>query len=240
MNILSIGNSFSQDAQRYLHQIARAGGQDVLCMNLYIGGCSLERHVENIRADARAYDMQLNGFASGIHVSVKEALESREWDVITLQQVSHKSIDYTTFQPYLSELSAYVKKYAPNARQVLQETWAYEGGSQRLTEELGYTAWEDMYTDVEKAYRQASVDLGGIPIIPAGKAFYNALKSGLPSVHRDTFHAKLGVGRYILGLVWYKTLCGGDILSNPFCDFDEPVSPEEIAIAKKSADSAQI
>ena len=26
MNVLSIGNSFSQDAQRYLHSIARADG----------------------------------------------------------------------------------------------------------------------------------------------------------------------------------------------------------------------
>ena len=29
MNVLSIGNSFSQDAQRYLHQIAAADGYDV-------------------------------------------------------------------------------------------------------------------------------------------------------------------------------------------------------------------
>ena len=240
MNILSIGNSFSHDAQRYLHQIARAGGHDVLCMNLYIGGCSLERHSENIRTNARAYSLELNGFDSGISVSIQEALQSRQWDVVTLQQVSHMSIDYATFQPYLSELSDYVHKFAPDAEQVLQETWAYESGSQRHTEELGYTAWEDMYADVEKAYKYAAVDLGGLRIIPSGKALYEALQNGLPSVHRDTFHAKLGVGRYILGLTWYKTLCGGDVMANSFCDFDEPVSPEEIAIAKKSADSAKI
>jgi len=34
MNILSIGNSFSQDAQRYLHQIARADKTDLKCVNL--------------------------------------------------------------------------------------------------------------------------------------------------------------------------------------------------------------
>ncbi len=240
MNILSIGNSFSQDAQRYLHQIARAGGQDVLCMNLYIGGCSLERHAENIRTDARAYGMELNGFACGISVSVREALESRDWDIVTLQQVSNQSVDYATFQPYLDELSAYVRRFCPGAEQVLQETWAYEAGSQRLTEELGYTHWEDMYQDIETAYRKASLDLGGLRIIPAGKAFSEALHNGLTAVHRDTFHAKLGVGRYILGLTWYKTLCGGDIQANPFRDFDEPVSPAEIAIAKKSADTAKL
>ena len=41
MNILSIGNSFSQDAQRYLHDIAKADGVVLSAFNLYIGGCPL-------------------------------------------------------------------------------------------------------------------------------------------------------------------------------------------------------
>ncbi|MBQ7726439.1 MAG: DUF4886 domain-containing protein, partial [Clostridia bacterium] len=43
MKVLSIGNSFSQDAQRYLHGIARADHTEMRAVNLYIGGCSLER-----------------------------------------------------------------------------------------------------------------------------------------------------------------------------------------------------
>ena len=41
MNILAIGNSFSQDAMRYLHKIAKADGVEFECFNIYIGGCSL-------------------------------------------------------------------------------------------------------------------------------------------------------------------------------------------------------
>ena len=48
MKILSIGSSFSQDAQRYLHRIATANAQDLKCVNLYIGGCSLRTHYLNI------------------------------------------------------------------------------------------------------------------------------------------------------------------------------------------------
>lgn len=239
MNILSIGNSFSQDAQRYLHQIARAGGQNITCVNLYIGGCPLSLHAENIEKDAKAYSMELNGHDSGFFVSIREALESREWDVVTMQQVSHDAPDYNTYQPYLAALSAYVTKYAPNAEQVLHETWAYEQGSQRLCGEKGYTNWEDMYNDVEAAYKKAAASLGNCRIIPAGKALAEGVRRGI-TVHRDTFHAKLGVGRFILGLVWYKTLCGGDVASNPFCDFDEPVSAEEIAIAKECALAAEL
>ena len=45
MKLLSIGNSFSVDAQAYLHQVAKAEGETLECHNLFIGGCSLERHV---------------------------------------------------------------------------------------------------------------------------------------------------------------------------------------------------
>ena len=239
MNILSIGNSFSQDAQRYLHQIARAGGIDVTCVNLYIGGCSLAQHAENLRADTKAYSMELNGVSSGFYVSIREALESRDWDIVTMQQVSHDSNDYSTYQPYLAELAAYVKQYAPNAEQVLHETWFYEQDSELLCGKMGYKNWEDMYRDIESAYTEAAKSLGNCRIIPSGKALAEAVKAGI-SVHRDTFHARLGFGRYILGLCWYKTLCDGNVDTNPFCDFDEVVSNEEIEIAKKSVLSAKL
>ena len=48
MKILSIGNSFSQDAQRYLHRLAKNEGVDMKTVNLYIGGCPLRSHYLNI------------------------------------------------------------------------------------------------------------------------------------------------------------------------------------------------
>ena len=53
MRSLSIGNSFSQDAYGYLHQIAASLGIEWECVNLYIGGCSLQYHAENLREIAR-------------------------------------------------------------------------------------------------------------------------------------------------------------------------------------------
>ena len=47
MNILAIGNSFSRDATAYLHQLLTASGMENTVVNLYIGGCSLERHWQN-------------------------------------------------------------------------------------------------------------------------------------------------------------------------------------------------
>lgn len=46
MKILAIGNSFSQDATRYLQDIAASAGENLFVRNLYIGGCSLEMHAK--------------------------------------------------------------------------------------------------------------------------------------------------------------------------------------------------
>ena len=60
MKILSIGNSFSQDAHRWLHSIAKADNYELDTVNLYIGGCSLETHWFNYVNDIPGYDMEGN------------------------------------------------------------------------------------------------------------------------------------------------------------------------------------
>ena len=88
MRVLSISNSFGVDATRYLHQIAKAGGDRLEIVTLYIGGCSLERHYRNMLGDKQAYELHYNGQNTGFFVSMQEALLSRKWDVILLQQQS--------------------------------------------------------------------------------------------------------------------------------------------------------
>ena len=46
LKVLAIGNSFSEDAvEEHLSSLAQAEGLTVVIGNMYIGGCSLERHV---------------------------------------------------------------------------------------------------------------------------------------------------------------------------------------------------
>lgn len=238
MNVLCIGNSFSQDATRYLHQIAEAAGAQMKVVNLYIGGCSLRRHYNNILEDAKCYEMEFNGAGTGFLVSIKEALLSEEWDVVTMQQVSSQSGDYETYQPYLTALSEYVRTYAPKAKQMLHQTWAYEQGSQRLCAELGYQTRQEMYADLAGAYRQAAADIGADGIIPAGYAFECAFYNGLERLQRDTYHASFGAGRALLGFLWYSCLTGNGVDSIEFHQFDEPVSADELGVIKKAVKQA--
>ena len=56
VRILAVGNSFSEDAiDQYFHELCEAAGKRVIIGNLYIGGCSLERHLLNARTDSAAY-----------------------------------------------------------------------------------------------------------------------------------------------------------------------------------------
>ena len=102
MEILSIGNSFSQDAQKYLHRIAETNGERLKCVNLYIGGCSLRQHYLNMLDNAAKYEFEFNGEHTGLLVSISEALKSDNWDYVTLQQASRESFNFDNYVPYLT------------------------------------------------------------------------------------------------------------------------------------------
>ena len=233
MNILSIGNSFSQDAQRYLHRIAKADGFDLNTFNLYMGGCPLSLHYRNMISEERAYTLEMNGESTGFKVSLKEALLNRDWDVVTIQQVSSKSPYYETYQPYLDKIAEYVRLCVPKAKIAFNQTWAYEQDSHRLNVEMGYSNHSNMFKDIEVSYEKAAGEINADFVIPSGEVFQSLIESGIEKVHRDTFHASYGIGRYALGLLWYFILSGNDVKNNTFCDFDEEISEKEIIIAKE-------
>lgn len=232
MNVLSIGNSFSQDAHRYLHRIARADGLNMTTVNLYISGCSLSRHYRNMLSQQREYTFEMNGESAKLNVSVDEVLLSRDWDVVTVQQTSSKSTDYESYQPYLNALAEHIRRCAPKAKLAVHQTWAYEKDSQRLRTVAGYEDHVQMFMDLKQAYNNAARDIGADLIIPSGQVFQQLIASGIENIHRDTYHSSKGVGRYALGLTWYAALTGRDIEQNPFDDFDEEVSPEQRVTVK--------
>ena len=236
MNILSIGNSFSQDAQRYLVRLAGPEAK-ITAVNLYIGGCSLERHFRNMMGDSRDYDMEFNGMHTGFKTSIKEALLTRAWDVVTLQQCSPRSPYFDSYEPYLQLLAAEVRRLCPGAKLWIHETWGYEDGSTRLQDMGRYASMKEMYADVHLAYQKAAEAIHADGIIPAGRGMQALADMGFRA-HRDGFHANYDYGRYMLGLVWYHALLGGDIAANTFDQLDHPVTAEELAAAKAAAAAA--
>ena len=84
-----------------------------------------------------------------------------------------------------------------------------------------------MLSDALSAYRRAAEAISADGIIPSGEAMLAAIDAGIGKIHRDTFHASLGAGRYLLALTWYRTLTGNSIDGDSFNELDEPISAEE-------------
>lgn len=221
LRILAIGNSFSEDALTYLYDIAKASGEEWITANLYIGGCPLHLHWENATENRPAYLYTKTGTPSR-QASILEGLLDEPWDIVTLQQSSPYSGMWETYEPYLSNLSAYVKAYAPDAKQWIHQTWAYEWDSSHE----GFTQYEKnqqvMYQRLCSAYRKAADKLQA-PIIPCGDAMqlarqnplYDKLHGGI-SLCRDGFHASYTHGRYLLGAVWFEALSSKSVVGNTF------------------------
>ena len=233
MQVLAIGNSFSQDATAYLKRISDCGNENITVVNLFIGGCSLSRHYRNMLSGERVYAMEFNGQNTGFFVSLEEALLSRDWDVITIQQASHFSTKYEYYQPYLDTFAEYIRECCPKAKLYVHETWAYEEASDRLLNFMKYEKRIDMYNDLHSAYVQAASDVNADGFIPSGTLMQRLIENGVTNLHRDTFHATYGVGRYALALLWFKVLTGKSVLDNSFKCTTAQISDEEYAIIKK-------
>ena len=150
--ILVIGNSFGEDATHFLHDLALTRGINTKVVNLYIGGCSLERHWSNIENEAKDYEYQLNGRATGNKVSIQDALAEEKWDYIVTQQSSHDSGWLDTYEPFMGWIAEYIKKEAPWAKFMLQETWAYEVDSKHDCFARYHRDQDEMYQKLRANY----------------------------------------------------------------------------------------
>jgi hypothetical protein len=165
---------------------------------------------------------------------LKQALLSDFWDIVTVQQQSLQSASFETFEPYLSELVAYVRKILPRVKIYMNQTWGYADGSEKL-ENSPFATHEEMFVAIRDSYGKAKEAIGAAGIIPVGEAIAEAARQGRTDMHRDGFHLSLAFGRYLGGLVWYKTLMGKEFMENSFRDFDKPLSEEDVLAAKQIA-----
>lgn len=226
LKILSIGNSFSQDAQRYLTRFAKAAGVDIMTRNLEIGGCSLERHWNNFKNDTPDYSYEKDGVWFEDGWTLSRGLAEEDWDIITVQQVSQLAGKPESFEPYLSSLVTAIRAMCPDARLYFQQTWEYEiGCSHGGFPEYGCDC-DVMFERVRKTCRAAAKE-NDLVIIPSGDAVHAAKQlsefdpaQGGQSLYRDGFHMGYVYGRYLLACVWFKTLLGRTPVGNNFMPDD--------------------
>ncbi len=176
VKILTVGNSFSNDATAYLPEMFKAGKKNFEVLRLAsLGGHSLAQHLGYAEAaEADPFDPKGRPYV-GKKQSLQEILQSRSWNFITIQQVSAQSPFIETYEP-AEKLVAIIKKYAPKAEVVMQETWSYRSDSKWLAEKK--MTEKEMYDKLHAAYTETANKLG-IRLIPTGTAFQAALNDPL-------------------------------------------------------------
>ncbi|WAC21154.1 DUF4886 domain-containing protein [Luteolibacter sp. SL250] len=202
VKLLTIGNSFANDATAYLPAMAKAAGKDLLLFRANLGGCTFERHARHMKAfeldpadpqgspyrgsviHSLADDVSAPKIASGgnevdpkskevpKNFSLRQALELEKWDYVTIQQVSNTSFQFETFEPYAGELIAYIRKYAPTAEIVIHQTWAYREDCPLYKD--GFDQ-QKMFDGLVAAYGQLA-EKYSLRTVPVGTAMQEARK----------------------------------------------------------------
>ena len=243
VKILAIGNSFSQDAvEQYLHELAEAEGISTIIGNMYIGGCSLERHVKNARDNASAYAYRKIGTDGKKREKSKMSLETvladEDWDYVSLQQASPFSGMYETYEASLPELIEYVEVRLPRkTKLMLHQTWAYASTSKHSgfknynRDQL--TMYQAIVDAVKKAAKANKVKI----IIPSGTAIQNARTSFIGDhLNRDGYHLDVKVGRYTAACTWFERIFKHNVVGNPYGP--EGLDEARKTVAQKAAHAA--
>ena len=174
VRLVTVGNSFSQNATKYLDDLVKAKGHTLIHRPLAIGGASFEVHWDKAQLHETNPDDPRGLYGKK---SLRQELMGEAWDFVTIQQASIKSHNVATYRPFAKDLHAYIKKAAPKAEVLVHQTWAYRVDDPRFTKPSKSpgepTTQKEMYDGLTKAYQTIASELGA-RIIPVGDAMYLA------------------------------------------------------------------
>ena len=242
MNILFIGNSFSDDTMEHATSVLQSLGVRTMSLgNLYIGGCSIHRHVDNAANDRAWYEYRTNtgsGWTTTPDTSLRMALTSKEWDAVAIQTGTADGSRNTCEQCYdfLPILLKYIRSLCKNAPKIVfNMTWVGESwnGHPEVTAHHGDQM--AMYREITRIVRDIvapQVDA----VSPAGTAIQNARAVGLAPLNRDGYHLSLGLGRYIAALTFIATATGSDITGCAW--HPDGVTAAQAALARQAVQDA--
>jgi hypothetical protein len=176
VSLLTIGNSFAENALTYLPQLAEASGNELIEGRANLGGCTVQRHWNHVaRYEADPKDPEGSPYSNGKY-SLASLLKQEPWDYITLQQVSFQSHDLATYYPYITNLHEYVSEAAPQAKLFAHQIWAYRVDDPRFVPQNAGKephTHQVMYEQVRAAYHSIAKTFN-LTILPSGDAMYLA------------------------------------------------------------------
>lgn len=244
MRVLAIGNSFSVDVvEQNLHELAAEQGTTLVIGNLYIGGCSLQKHLSNMRHNKRAYSYRKVDEDGKRTVQSKytiaRALDEEPWDYVMLQQVSGLSGVPASYGSTLSELLVLLRKQMPTTTKLLLlQPWAYQHDSQHQNFSIYDYDQQKMYKAITKSVKgvMSNKAHGFHAVIPTGTAIQNARTKLGDKLTRDGYHLEKRIGRYVAACAMCEALLGESVVGNRYRP--SGVTAEDAAAAQRAAHAA--
>ena len=241
LKVLTIGNSFALDTTEHLPNIVKnLGIEDIKFANLYIGGCSINKHYNNAMNNSSSYEYFVNtgnGWTSSYNKSILYALQSEEWDYISIQHGTGDKSRYADIYSYgnLPDLIDYVLENVDyNPKIVFNMTWVGEPGSHEELINVFNNDTQAYYEAICELTKDRLTRIETLDIIsPTGTAIQNARTAQLGSLTRDNYHLSLTTGRYTAALTFLMALTGLDI--SPLTWAPSGMSQYMIDVAKESA-----
>ena len=243
IKVLAIGNSFSIDGMEYLWNVLNdAGYEEIVLGNLYIGGCSVGKHWQNIQSDAGAYVYLKNTYGQWLKTPdtpISFAITDHDWDVITLQQNSGSSGRASTYGN-IDNVFQYIKNQQPDAKIFWHMTWAY----QQDTPSTAFANYDSnqltMYNAITSAVAEKIVGNGYVDgIIPSGTAIQNVRTSYIGDIMtRDGNHLSYSHGRYTAAMTWFAALTGGDPDAITWVPTKYPELADDLPVIRQSVKDA--
>lgn len=180
IKILSIGNSYSCDALSYVPFILENMNVDaniqigILCM----GGADLNDHVYNFENQIpNYYYFHYNGGGAWQYLgqqTIQYALDNYDWDIITLQQVSHKAANWTTYQPSLNNIISLIIDYINTPVKfgwyMVQSRPATGINGSNYTDETIVANYVNIAANAQRVLGETACEF----VIPVGTAIQNA------------------------------------------------------------------
>ena len=236
IRILAIGNSFSEDAvEQNLYELFEAAGQKVIIGNLYIGGCTLQRHWKNTfngKADYR-YRKIADGKTTEIRdTTLLYGLLDEPWDIISLQQSSGVSGLWESYEPYLGNLISWLRENAPKKdfKLAWHQTWAYSKDSTHKKFPNYGNDQAKMYNAIVDCVKTLMKEYHFDILIPSGTAIQNARTSSLgDTFNRDGYHLERTYGRYTAACTWFEAISGKSVVGNSYAPASVNALQKEIA-----------
>ena len=237
LNVLMIGNSYSDDTSQWVNEICADLGIEVNIGNLYIGGCSLETHYNNLKNnnnayEFRTYDKNTKNWKTEKNTSIATALEYYDWEYVTIQQASALSGIESSYE-YVYDVMDEVWQIKDDVRFIWNMTWAYQENSGHSSFGAYGSSQEIMYQSIINTVKSEILTNSDIvTVIPNGTAVQNARTSFVgDNLCRDVYcHLSLDLGRYIAGLSLVKTITGIDINNINFVPLNMNETYKQIAI----------